>query len=369
MNRILKISCALLPGLLAAGCSFEEPQAPSFETNIYIPLGTERATGLDLLEEENISGDSTGVEPLQFSMKGGLDRFEAAALLDLTLSPAHFSSTISDIGIEPPEEIRIDYTLGDLSGLSLPPGGTHLIVEPFTFSPVRTELSDQETFEWIRLAQGRIDIQITNDLAVPVGGGSGDPVSLSLSLWNRDVEEKAFEVSLVGGLAPAQTATWSVDLSGIDLRDRLDIEFGGGSSGSGGDPVWVEAAQSLGISLLFHDLEPDSVIAAVGPQYAAVTGGVALPGDIRIDEGEIQEGLIHLQVQNELPLQAYADLTFPELWNERGDNITQRIALPSSQSGPDGPAEVTIDLAGAIWGSASGAVGDTLHYQLDIETM
>ncbi|MBD3336584.1 MAG: hypothetical protein GF355_13815, partial [Candidatus Eisenbacteria bacterium] len=350
------------------GCSLEEPQAPSFDTDFYIPLGTERSTGIDILrQEDHIQGDSTGFAPLQFVLDGDLGRFVADDFLEVTLDAAQLSASLASIEMEPPDPVGAEFLVGELSGLPLPPGGAPIIVPPFHFSQLRHEAGDQDRMEWVRLAGGRAEIEIANETAVAVGGPQGTAEELNLCVLDRDAGRPVFDVALQGTVEPGQSESWNLDLAGVELVKRMDLEIGGGSPGSGGDPVWVDPSQSLQVSVQFRDLEADSVLAVVESQASAFEDNLALPDDLQIIEGKIMEGAVRVRVINELPLAARTDLVFEQLLRPSEDTVRVQLTLPAAQSGPDDETSVTIPLDNALL-DMGGVLRDSLSYRLHVET-
>ena len=69
--------------LVMCGCGLEHPQAPSFETEINIPVGSLRYTVAELIEsEERLEGDTTGTNPVYFTYDGTIDSVEVGDRLD-----------------------------------------------------------------------------------------------------------------------------------------------------------------------------------------------------------------------------------------------------------------------------------------------
>jgi hypothetical protein len=321
---------------------------------------------LDLLEDvEQVTGDSTGSEPLEILVEGQLEEVRAESFLDLDLEPGAASASLGDFSIEIPDGISVAFALEELAGLPVPPGGTELVIPPFTFQQVEAQADAGGEFQWVRYAAGTLQVQITNGLPVVLGGDSGSPQALWLTVRRNDDDDVVLQTELPGVLPPDSTGTWLVDLTGLAHGPSLRVALTGGSPGSDGQLVPILPSQTVEVEMRFQEVVPDSALAVVDPQAFAGEGAVSLPQGLRISGGQILSGLVQLRIENDLPLSAQAILRLPDLKRE-GQFLSLQLSIPPGGSGTPGMAQGALDLAGARLEAAQPM--DSLAFELEVQT-
>jgi hypothetical protein len=366
---------AALAILAVFGCSVDAPQAPQFETQIFLPLGIRTTTGLDLVDEDGyIQGDSTGAAPLNFVLRGSLQRVETGTLLDMDLAPTGFSFGLGGVNLASEQPVHVDFSLRSLGAQFIPfPPVVSVIIPPFTIESVNQAVplpESTEHFEWARLRRGLLRITLYNGLPVPLGGeGTATP------MWVRLHDHARGTVFSAGGfaqaIAPGATGVIEARLDGLEVSRDLNVELGGGSSGSAGLPVDVRAdEQMIGLGLVFTDLVADSVYAVVPGQSASRVATVKLAEDLQISEGLLREGVIRLVVENPYPVSGTVHVTLPSVWraSDSGDPLSTTFPVPAAGGDTPGRGETTLNLAGCVVHPAAGAP-HTLDYTVDLETI
>ena len=352
----------LLVAGLTAGC--ETPQAPRFQTNLYIPIGVERADGEDFFRDyPEISGDSSGTTPLVYSVNGTLERVSAGEFLELSLGGTEFSASLDTIAFDPPGDIVVSFGLSDLTDIPIPAEGIFAVVPPFTFPVVERRTPPRDEFDWLAILEGRASVQITNRLTIPVGSDGTGPSAFGLRLLNYDQGSTAVDVELVREIGPGETGFWGLDLDGVRLTDRIAVEVRGGSAGGGGDPVWIEPSQGVDIRVVFELVRPDSIIAPVDDQSVVLTGGIPLSEDLRVSRGKILQGALPVEIRNDIPLDASARLTFPQL-SRMGSSLGLVVSVPAGSAEGPGLAETSLDLSEADMEAGGEEPADSLRYEL-----
>jgi hypothetical protein len=359
--RSLRLLCVLACLLSAGGCTVEKPAAPSFDTTVYVPMGERSTTGLDLMHDSDyIEGDSTGDGPLTFVMKGAVNAFEVGSALDVEVPGSDFELTLASIAVQPPTSVDVSFPFTTLYLDALPPDN---IVPPFTIAGARVETPAQDSFSWLRLDSGQLQVEIANGLGVDLGRDGGEP------FWIRVVDR--FDGSLVKEihlgevLHSGSTATISARLDGASFHNILDIEIWGESPGSGDSPVQVGPQSLLSLRLSFSSLTADSAVARVPVQRATVSRSVPLGGGIHLREGAVQEGRLTMHLSNSLPLSATARVELSDVWRG-GAPVEQVIQLPAGGSIP-APVSVVVDLGGATVTAPAGTPSlDGLRYELQV---
>ena len=106
----------LCVALAGGGCSLEAPEAPQFETQVFLPLGVRTTSGLDLIGSDGyIEGDSSGGSPLRFVRHGALERMEAGSLLDMNLPAESFSFGLDGVALAAERPLEVSISLRSLS--------------------------------------------------------------------------------------------------------------------------------------------------------------------------------------------------------------------------------------------------------------
>lgn len=358
------MSCrgAIVLILACAGCGIEAPKAPRYETDLYVPLGRERASGIDLLRgSDYFSGDSTGLEPLRFRLEGEVDPFTVEELLDLEVPTTRIRSGLDDLIFDTPSPRSASFSLEDLSALDLPGNGTPIVVPAFTIDDAVQVLDPEAAFEWVRFRAGEVRVRLGNRLPVPIGGTGAR--ALGVRVRNLSSGEIAADLTADQELAPG--ADWSgvLPLAGIELERQVRLEVYGGSAGSGGVPVRIENSAGLDVGLSYSGVAADSIRAVLAEQNLSLDGSIRLSSDsgIRIRSGRIEAGVIGFSLQNPFPLPAELTLTLPELERE-ATPITQTFAIAAAQNGIPATFLGSIDLADVTWDLAQPT--DRLSYRL-----
>jgi hypothetical protein len=366
--RLLCVLACVLPCLLwAGGCTVEKPAAPSFDTNVYVPMGEQSTTGLDLMHDsEYIEGDSTGDGPLTFVMKGTVHAFEVGSALDVEAPGSGFELTLASVAVQSPTAVDVSFPFTTLYLDALPPDH---IVPPFTIAGARVETPAQDSFSWLRLDSGQLQIEIANGLGVDLGRDGGEP------FWIRVVDRfdgnLVKEVHLGEVLHSGSTATITARLDGASFHNILDVEIWGESPGSGDSPVLVGPQSLLSLRLSFSSLTADSAVARVPVQRATVSRSVPLGGGIHLREGAIQEGRLTLHLRNSLPLSATARLVLPDVRREgaEGAMVEQIIQLPAAGDSGPAPVSVVVELGRTTVTAPAGTTSlDSLRYDVQVES-
>ncbi|MCC7141290.1 MAG: hypothetical protein IT349_04240 [Candidatus Eisenbacteria bacterium] len=353
---------AILLLLACAGCGLEAPKAPRYETDLYVPLGRERASGIDLLRgSDYFSGDSTGVEPLRFRLDGTIDPFTVDELLDLDVPTTRIQSGLDDLTFDAPAPRSASFTLEDLSALDLPGNGAPVVVPAFIIDDAVQVLDPEAAFDWVRFRAGEVRVRLGNRLPVPIGGTGAR--ALGVRVRNLSSGAIAADLRADQELAPGDDWSGVLPLSGIELERQVRLEVYGGSAGSGGVPVRIENSAGLDVGLSYGGVAADSIRAALPEQEISLDGSIRLSSDsgIRVRSGRIESGVIGFSLRNPFPLPAELTLSLPELERE-ATSIEQTFSIAAARNGIPATFLGSIDLADVTWDLAQPT--DRLSYRL-----
>ena len=113
----VKLAPALAAGVLAAclgACSIEKPQAPSWDTEIVLPLINHHYDMIELVDrmaEDGLSYDSLG--NLSYSIEQDVDTVTVDACLSISDLAEEFSETLGPIELSNPQAISKMIYLAD----------------------------------------------------------------------------------------------------------------------------------------------------------------------------------------------------------------------------------------------------------------
>ena len=289
--------------------------------------------------------------------------------MDVQVPGAEFFASLEGIDFPDPQDVDESFRVGELVDIAIPEGGTSVVVPAFTIPVLERPLPAQNSFLWLRVRSGRIDLFVQNLLPVSLGvEGNGAP-TLGIRLVDPIESRVLFEAGLEHIIPPGQSAALALDLAGVEIQRRMNLEIYGESPGSAGEEVFVRPEHGLDFRATFRDIEPDSVIALIPAQSVQLTDtlDVDLGGDLGIIGGSVLEGRMPIVLTNDLPVLAHGTLTFAELI-EDGAPVSLSLELPAARAGQPGRFEGSIDLGGRSVRSLDDQPLDQLTYQLDVET-
>ncbi len=338
-------------GLLLAGCEVADPALPSFQTRVTVPLGEERMDIADAIDDEDYLyslPDGT----LGFSVDGDPD----TVALDLDVAADIPAQTVRgdlgafDLAVSAPVDVA--FVLSDLYADAAMLDGFTLPVPPFGFT-TDSDPHDLEDIDSATLAGGTLTVEVLNGLPVPISA-TGGPDRLVLDLVDPASGLAVVTVEF-DPIAAGSAATESVDLAGVTLPGALSVRLAGGSPGSSGAPVLVDAAAEIAVSAVFSDLQVTAAEAVIGAQEFSTEFATDLPSDYSVERAVIGSGLVQLDVVNELPIPCLVTVTWPDVVDLDGQPMQLVVDLPGGASQTQ-----QADFAGYVVQAPEGATLDQL---------
>ena len=324
--------------VLAAGCTIEEPQLPSFTTMATIPIGGHEITVTELIEDEDFltEGENSAV---MFAIEGEATTVSLDFDLSADLDGASFSAELGDFTIAAPPAMDFGFRLDELypDAASLPP--VPLPVPAFDFT-LDSSPADIDGIESATLATGTLSVEVFNGLPVTVSGDA-PPEQLTVEVIDPRYGSVITTLTADGGLAPGETGLWSVDLAGVELPGEVSVRLQGGSPGSS-TPVTVDPASSLAVAVALTDLTVVEAVATIGALSIQAGAVEALPDSLGIIAAEISAGALDITIENGLPLACRAELSCDDMFDAAGSPLLVVMDLAPHQRTTTG-----IDLAGA----------------------
>jgi len=362
----MRRSAILLFGgsLLVAACGLEAPKAPRFETDLYLPLGTQSATGRDMVKgSDYLTADSSGTGPLHFRFQGEVSPFTVGELLDVTIPAASWSGGLESLHLDAPADTSLDFPLRTLAGIELPDDGSPVLVPSFDFHNVASALPRSTNFTWARLGGGSVVVELHNLTPVPLGGGAH---ALTVRARNLARGTTAFEAQWTEELRPGESLERAIPLRGVELDPELVVEVSGGSVGST-QPVVPHATDVLAVRVGFDSLSPDSLVAKIGAEDLTLSGSITLSNDggVRLSGGTLREGGLGIVLSNPIPLAWSGQLRFPDVERD-GAVFSKEISVSAGTPAVPAFSSRRLDLSLATLRLATPS--STLRWELDLHT-
>jgi hypothetical protein len=308
-GRCIAILLILPALLLAAGCEIAEPKLPSFTTQVSVPLGEERLDVADALDGEEYLTELDG-NMLGFTIDGDPDTVSLDFDLSAEISAQSIVQSLGAFTIDLAAPVSIDFALGELYPPAAALDGQTIPVPPFPLLQT-SDAQDIEDVESATLSAGTLVVTVHNGLPVPVGADSG-PDQLVLELVDPATDD-AFATVVFDVIAPLSSASRTADLAGVNLPGAAGVRLVGGSPGSGGVPVLVDAGTSIAVSAAFEDLEVSEAVAVVPAQSFTSNFTTELPADYGVLEAVIASGGTTVSAVNEMSIPCQAVITWPDV--------------------------------------------------------
>jgi hypothetical protein len=294
----LPLAAVLLAG--AGGCTIEDPELPSYESVWLIPLGDVDYTMEELIEDEDgfLVGDD---KSLSFHVAGQLDAVEVGPHLTFDVDGASTDAAIGAIDLGPSGPVAFAFRLGDVYPPAAALDGFTTPVPSFTFD-LASPPEDLPGFTSASIESGGVDVDLVNGLPVPVGGPT-DPERLHLDLVDPGTGTTLTSLVIDTPIAAGESDSRFLDLAGLDLPDSVAVRLRGGSPGSAGNPVTVDADAQIAISVQTTTLEVRAVQGEIGFQQFTNTITTPLP-DVQLVGASIASGQLDVDLANDLPVPA-----------------------------------------------------------------
>jgi len=311
---------ALLITLIIGACSFEAPQAPTWDTTLTIPLISRYYTMQDLMEDEpNLSSDSAGQMHYLYDIQ--LDSFRVGNQLTFEDFSDSYSILIGQISFSSPGSANLIFTLAEIYPQAALLNGQTVMVPAFNFDLGKRALSAYADFDWIEVATGAIRLQLHNNLAVPLGS------PLHFALYDTHADTLVVGADYNGAVEPDGTLDQSIDLSGKKFSNELSMEISGNSPGSRNQPVLIDAASSLSVNAGISDLRLISARGRIGSQEIADSDAALIDQSVSAGSAKIKQGLVRVEMSSQLPIPATMVMTLPDFIRPDGSTVVERFTL------------------------------------------
>ena len=324
---------------MLAGCEIVEPKMPSYTTSLGVPLGRERLDIIDAIDDEDYlvaMPDST----LGFRVDGDPDTVSLDFDLGADIDPQSVRGELGTFSLDVASPPSFEFALVDLYPEAAALDGLTTPVPGFEFGDV-SPAEDLADVQSATIASGTLTVTVSNGLPVPVSADAGAH-RLSLALFSPATDDTVVTLEF-DPIAAGSQAVQAVDLAGKVLPGALAVAIDGGSPGSGGDPVLIDAGVSIGVDATFSDLEVSAAEAVLDAQEFTTSFTTELPADYEVVRAVIADGEVTLSVVNEMAIPCRAVVAWPEVVDLDDQPLELVLDLP-----PFSRDETTVDFGGRV---------------------
>jgi len=351
--------------LLMAGCTFNDPQVPSWDTEwaLYLPAKTWAMS--DIIKEDSLlHADTTasGVPIYAFSIEDSSD-WQRIEQQDLSFDQQedHFDAAIGEINVDPGAALGTDtVNVMDL----LPPELLALgdTLPPFSgFSPnIPDDELEFSEYQRLHIESGELWITFHNNMFLTIESG-----------MRIDIIDNSGTDSLIGSIIFDQAIPFGttvdsrhLDLSGKVISNQLRLHFSISIAGSDTVHVLTEEEKNgyFFTDVTLSALTVDWAEAKIPEQHFSQSDSIDLSNEeVHIRQAIINKGNIRLDLDNQLPLTAHITLTMPD-FQKNGEQKVVVETIPSHST-----KQILIDLNGwqIINHQSPGDFIENIYYTMD----
>lgn len=330
----------LLLGLLAASLSrcdlAPKPVAPTWEAELNLPLISKKYTVIEELtrQSEDFLTDADGNVFLNFSSE--IDTFTARDQMRLRGLAQTFTQALGVFRVETQTMRMATIQFQDIYPPAAQFDGSSAPVPPFAFNIPRVQLENFDSFQWVQVAAGTIDVEVTNNLPVTLG--------MPLAVQLRDAGS---DTVIANSSLPAPVAANGgrgqvvFDLAGKRMGSSLVLAVFGSSPGSPATPVQLNATDDFLVTLRLSDFDVTAAAAKIGSRQITGQETLTISDSLLISSARIRQGMVTISVGGEFPVDLDAGLVLPHFVDASQQPLRTTIVLRAGQL-----ASVELDLAG-----------------------
>lgn len=301
-------------------CSFEKPSAPSWDTNVSIPLVNKAYTMADLAEEESsISLDDNDM--LHFEVNAELDNYTIGDELTLESMQDFFSFNLGSFSVQSPASVVRSVVLSEIFSQATALHGQTVIVPSFNFVTDKKSLDPYDNFSYVVLESGDISVHVDNNLAVPLGS------PLTLEIWDS-VQDTLIVTNTSSTQIPAGgTADFMLSLANQKIPNQLSVRMSGFSPGSEGSSVLVDENSSFAIDTGISNLSVTEALAKIPAQVFSGEEQLAINDSVVIIDAKIESGSVDFLVSGNLPLDTWLTYELPDFVAPDGSTLKDSVFI------------------------------------------
>lgn len=327
-SKLLFAAVVVVVILTLSQCTIKKPEAPTWETQLTVPLINRTYPMEELIRRADQDGITMVGDTIQYAITYDLDTFrldeENLTTADLTYG---FSAQLGIIELEAPTVTPVSAAAASIAGLAtFVPGDV-----PATAFTLSNDLPAITTFGSVTVHDGQLYAVVTNALGITL-----DTVRLILYDVAQSYPIDTGVITSV--LSDGETDSALINLEGKTISNDLRVDI---RCHTPGGSVLSASGKELTTAVRFADpFTADHAVAQVPALSRTDSQVVTVAESDVIDRAVISEGTLIISIANGTALPADVDITIPEL-NQAGIPLSLTRSVPA-----DGTTPITVDLAG-----------------------
>lgn len=321
ISRGLIVAGIMALARFLSGCDLPDPAAPSWDIDLNIPLINKRYYLSEFVEDtDELYADSLG--NLTFEFDSELDTVFVAEHLSINGFEEQFNQAVGSFKVPVPETRGVTITLGEmyppannLNGLTAPIPGFQFDIPNRTFEGF-------ESFAWVEIAKGTIDLTIENRLPFSLGR----PIEVVVEDLQNGILVARFTFADL--IASGTSQTRSVSLAGKRVGSNLRVSVKGATPGSDG-PVVVDAGAGFTVNIAVSDLEVSGAAAKIDPIRVELDSALVISDSLVVTRAQLRSGAIDLSIGGDLPVASRIYLQLPDFREANGQGLERTLEIPA----------------------------------------
>ncbi len=326
-SHLLCAGFAIVLFLTLVQCTIKKPEAPSWKTNMVIPLANKTWDMEELIEklnQENLTTDSSG-NPL-FFYENVLDTVTIDASFAVDNVAETFAESLGIIELDPIEETGFEINLGD-EFPGLPPGSF-----PDTSFDISQPLPPMGDFAAATVSSGNMVATIVNDFGIDL-----DTVIVTIN--DDSLGGQVTQYSIPGGIPDGETSVDTIDLAGKTISNKLSALIHCHTPGAPTDFTTADKTLSAGVGMP-TGLNVSSATAVIPRISKSFGDTVEIVSDHEVTRAELEDGQLMIDIRNNTALPDTLSITIPGLRNGPDSLVIDTTIDPNSS------VRISRDLAG-----------------------
>ena len=325
----------LMSVLAMQACTVGQPQVPSTNWTLRIPVADDSTTIQEVVEDRSDYLEIREDQSMGLRINQIVDQRETLGdrLSVSPVSPDPVETELGAITI-PGQSVDVPaIEMADLIGMEIPSDTGIAVPFPATGVDTEVKLDLSGRIQELVIIEGGIEVTITNGLPVPL--------EVSLILIDKAAGGAPVAQIDFGQIEPnSAPQTDTFDLAGVTMSGDLEIGVVGTTVDIG--DVEIEGNPLLDISAELLDLTVERAVAKIPQQDLPPSVlEIDFPDDrIQVTSAEIRRGGLTLSVRNDIPIIVSVELVLDDFQNDSGDKlsipirglepfetVTQRVSL------------------------------------------
>jgi len=281
-------------------CTIKKPEAPTWRTNIVLPLSNktwDMSELIEKLDQENLTTDSLG-NPF-FYYENVLDTVTINGSFTIDNVSQTIAESLGVIDLDPITGSDFQINLSD--EFSVPPGDF-----PDTSFTISNSMPTIGDFSSVTVATGYTQLVIDNDFGL-------DLDTVIVTIIDDISSLPVTTYSIPGGIASGARSTTQIDLSGKTISNQLSVELqchtpGAFSFSLADKSLSTAVSMPLGLSV-------SSATAKIPQISKSFSNTVDITSEHQLQSAVLDNGRLVLDIHNNTNLAAALTITLPDIFN------------------------------------------------------